>query len=74
MFFVKKILSFLSFICYTLYALSAAVVAGPGIPAPAASAVAIGVVMNALVNRLREFYSTDINDLSRVLHLLVPTP
>jgi hypothetical protein len=27
--------------------------------------------MNALINRLREFYSTDINDLSHVLHLLI---
>ncbi|MDR1590434.1 MAG: hypothetical protein LBR92_00290, partial [Puniceicoccales bacterium] len=33
-----------------------------------------GLQMNALINRLREFYSTDINDLSRVLHLSIPVP
>jgi hypothetical protein len=57
---------------------AAAVVAGPGVPVPAAPAlapaVAIGAAMNALINRLREFYSTDINDLSRVLHLPIPPP
>ncbi|MDR2812185.1 MAG: hypothetical protein LBB05_00090 [Puniceicoccales bacterium] len=34
--------------------------------------VAPGPQVNALINRLREFYSTDINDLSRVLYLPIP--
>ncbi|MDR2371569.1 MAG: hypothetical protein LBD60_00245 [Puniceicoccales bacterium] len=33
-----------------------------------------GPPVNALINRLREFYSTNINDLSRVLHLPIPVP
>lgn len=44
------------------------------VAAAAAPAVVTGLQMNALINRLREFYSTDINDLSRVLHLPVPPP
>jgi hypothetical protein len=45
-------------------------------PAPAAAAAVsaatvAGWQMNALIDRLREFYSTDINDLSHVLHLRI---
>jgi hypothetical protein len=50
---------------------AAAAMIPPAAPPPAAVA---GLQMNALINRLREFYSTNINDLSRVLHLPIPVP
>ncbi|MDR1435304.1 MAG: hypothetical protein LBI77_02775 [Puniceicoccales bacterium] len=44
--------------------------AAPVIIGPANAAVAAGLQINALINRLREFYSTDINDLTYLLSVI----